>query len=234
MRPNLAAQDRNDIGWKALRGTAIFLAAMAAMLFLSAWTLRYWEAWVYLLVFGGLCVAGTLYFLKHDPKLIERRLAAGPTAEKETTQKRIMTAASVCIVLLYVVSGFDHRFGWSNVPAIAVALGDAGVVLGFLAIFRIFKENSYASATIEIGAEQKVITTGPYAFVRHPMYTGALLMFAATPLALGSYWALLLVIPLAGTLAWRLIDEERFLTRNLQGYDAYCRRTRYRLLPGLW
>jgi protein-S-isoprenylcysteine O-methyltransferase Ste14 len=223
-----------DLIRRSMRSTAVFLLAMAVMLFLPAWTLRYWQAWVFLIVFSAICVAGTLYFIKHDPALIERRLSVGPGAEKEASQKIIMTAASVCIVLLYVVPGLDRHFGWSHVAPALVVLGDIGVLLGFLGIFRVFKENSYASATVEIGKEQRVIDTGPYAFVRHPMYTAALLMFAATPLALGSYWALLLIIPLTGVLAWRLSDEERFLIRNLPGYAAYRQRTRYRLIPGVW
>jgi protein-S-isoprenylcysteine O-methyltransferase Ste14 len=224
----------NDLFRRSMRGTALFLLAMAVMLFLPAWTLHYWQAWLFLIVFSAICVAGTLYFIKHDPVLVERRLAGGPSAEKEPSQKIIMTAASVCIVLLYVVPGLDRHFGWSHVPPAVVVLGDIGVLLGFLGIFRVFKENSYASATVEIGKEQRVIDTGPYALVRHPMYTFALLMFGATPLALGSFWALLLIIPLVGVLAWRLLDEERFLVRNLPGYAAYRERTRYRLIPGVW
>lgn len=234
MTDNPQGPDRKDLLRRAMRSTVLFLVAMAAMLFLPAWSLRYWEAWVFLLLFGGLCVGGTLYFIKHDPKLVESRLAVGPAAEKEPTQKMIMAAASVCTILMYALPGFDHRFGWSHVPPAIVALGDIGVLLGFLAIFRVFTENSYAAATIQLGAEQKVITTGPYAFVRHPMYTAALLMFAATPIALGSYWTLLLVIPLIGTLAWRLTDEERFLVRELRGYPEYRATVRYRLIPGIW
>jgi protein-S-isoprenylcysteine O-methyltransferase Ste14 len=226
--------DTPDLIRRSMRSTAVFLVAMAVMLFLPAWTLRYWQAWLFLIVFSAICGAGTLYFIKHDPALIERRLSVGPGAEKEASQKIIMTAASVCIVLLYVVPGLDRHFGWSHVPPALVVLGDIGVLLGFLGIFRVFKENSYASATVEIGKEQRVIDTGPYAFVRHPMYTAALLMFAATPLALGSCWALLLIIPLTGVLAWRLSDEERFLIRNLPGYAAYRQRTRYRLIPWVW
>ena len=151
------------------------MAGLAALLFLPAWTLRWWQAWLFLAVFGGMCLAGTVYFLKHDPALVKRRLAVGPTAEKEPTQKRIMTFASVCVIFLYIVPGLDRRFAWSAVPLWLVLLGELGVMLGMFAILRVFRENSFASATIETAAEQKVIATGPYAVVRHPMYSGSLL-----------------------------------------------------------
>jgi protein-S-isoprenylcysteine O-methyltransferase Ste14 len=224
----------NDLARRSFVATAWFTAGLAVLLFLPAWTLAWWQAWVFLAVFGGMCVVGTLYFLRRDPALIERRLAIGPAAEKEPSQKRIMSWASACIVFLYIVPGLDRHFHWSDVPLWLVVLGDAGVVLGFLAILRVFKENSYASATIETAAGQKVIATGPYAYVRHPMYTGALLLFGATPLALGSYWGLLVVIPLAGLFAWRLTDEERFLLRDLPGYGDYRRAVPHRLVPWLW
>jgi protein-S-isoprenylcysteine O-methyltransferase Ste14 len=176
----------------------------------------------------------TLYFLKHDPELIERRLAAGPVAEKERTRKIIMTAAFAGFILLFAFPGIDHLFRWSTVPSVVVVLADLGLVLGYLVIFRVFKENSYASATIEIGAQQTVISTGPYSLVRHPMYAGALLMFVCTPLALGPYWALLIFAAIFPVLVWRLIDEERFLSRNLPGYTEYCQRVRYRLIPLIW
>jgi protein-S-isoprenylcysteine O-methyltransferase Ste14 len=219
---------------QALQATAQFLVALAVLLLLPAWTLLYWQAWLYLVVFGTASIWATLYFLKHDPALVVRRMAAGPGAEKEKSQKRIMTAASACIIALFVVPGLDHLFGWSAVPTPIVLLADIGVVLGYYIIFIVLKENSYASATIETGRDQLVVATGPYALVRHPMYSGALIMFGATPLALGSYWGLLLVIPLAGVLAWRLFDEEQFLIRKLRGYVAYRQDVRYRLIPGIW
>ena len=176
----------------------------------------------------------TLYFLKRDPALVERRLNAGPGAEREASQKPIQLAASVVFGATFVVSALDYRFGWSDVPESAVAAGNALVVLGFLSVFAVFRENSFASAIIEVGKGQKVVSTGPYALVRHPMYAGALLLFVGSPLALGSSWGLLLIVPMTAILIVRLLDEEKYLVRNLPGYEAYCAKVRYRLVPGVW
>jgi protein-S-isoprenylcysteine O-methyltransferase Ste14 len=219
---------------RSLRGMVLFTLASALLLFLPAWTLDYWQAWLFLGLFAVLCAGGTLYFIKTDPALVERRLSAGPTAETEPTQKRIMTAASAVVILLYVLPGLDRHFRWSEVSAPVVLLADLVYVLAFFGIYRVFRENTFAASTIGTAADQRVIATGPYAVVRHPMYSAALVMFAAMPLALGSWWTLPLIVPLAGILAWRLLDEERYLRAHLSGYEEYCRRTPYRLAPGLW
>ena len=161
-------------------------------------------------------------------------MAVGPTAEKEPAQKIIMTITSIGFLLLMVVPGFDYRWHWSAVPQWLVLAADGCIVASFVILFVVMKQNSYAAATIRVEADQPVISTGVYALVRHPMYAGALPLLVFTPLALGSYWALLVLIPLLPVLIWRLIDEERFLSRNLPGYDEYCRQTRYRLIPGVW
>jgi protein-S-isoprenylcysteine O-methyltransferase Ste14 len=228
------AATASDLRHPAWRANLLFLVGMWALLFPPAWTLRYWQAWVYWLIYAAMVVAGTHYFLKHDPKLVERRLAVGPGAERETTQKIIMTVALACFILSLIIPGIDHRLHWSAVPPWLVLLGNAGVVLGYAVIFIVVRENSFAAATIRVESEQPVISSGPYAIVRHPMYSGALLMLGITPLALGSYWGLLMVVPIFAALAWRLLDEERFLTRNLPGYADYCQRVRFRLIPGIW
>jgi protein-S-isoprenylcysteine O-methyltransferase Ste14 len=185
-------------------------------------------------VFVASTAATSFYFLKHDPKLVERRMAAGPMAESESTQKVIMAVTSVCFILLAVGPGLDHLWYWSDVPAWLVLLANAGVACSFAAIFFVLKQNSFAAATIRVEAEQPVISTGAYGIVRHPMYAGALPMIVFTPLALGSYWTALVLIPMVPALVWRLLDEERFLTLNLAAYADYCRQVRYRLIPGIW
>lgn len=213
---------------------SIFLPIFFALLFAPAGTLNYWQAWVYGILFTATTIGIGVYFLKHDPKAVARRMEVGPRAEQEPAQKVIMTLVLIGFVLLIVVPGFDRRGHWSSVPGWLAILADALVVLGLLGTALVLKQNAYAAATIRVELGQPVASTGLYAIVRHPMYSAALLILVFTPLALGSYWALLLVIPLVGVLAWRLLDEERFLIRNLPGYAAYRERTRYRLVPGVW
>jgi protein-S-isoprenylcysteine O-methyltransferase Ste14 len=179
-------------------------------------------------------IAITLYLARRDPALLARRMRGGPWAEKERTQKVIMSIASAGFIALLVLPGLDHRFGWSRVPAAAAIVGDLLMLLGWLGIFRVFRENSFTSSTIELAADQRVISTGPYAIVRHPMYAAALLMLLGIPISLGSWWGVLVVLALLPALIWRLLDEERFLSRNLPGYIAYQGRVRYRLLPRVW
>ena len=219
---------------RAWRGLVILALAMGLLLFLSAGTVGYWQAWAYLAVFFGAAVITTLYLMENDPALLERRLSAGPTAEKEKAQRIIMLFASAGFVALLVVPGLDHRLAWSHVPLYVVIAGDLLMAVGFWIIFLVYKENTFTSATIEVAADQKVVSTGPYAIVRHPMYAGGLLLFLATPLALGSYWGLLALAAMMPFLIWRLFDEERFLSRNLPGYAQYCAKVRWRLVPGIF
>lgn len=216
--------------WASLRG----LIAMAALLFLPAWTLDYWQAWLFIAVFVAATVAITVYLARNDPKLLERRMSAGPMAEKEPAQKLIMSVTMAGFIAALVVPALDHRFGWSAVPPAVSLAGDALIALGFLFVFLVLKENSYAASTIGVAEGQKVVSTGPYALVRHPMYAGALPLLAGTPLALGSWWGLAVVAAIVPALIWRLLDEERFLARNLAGYADYTRKVKYRLVPGVW
>ncbi|MGH6666104.1 MAG: methyltransferase family protein [Pseudolabrys sp.] len=212
----------------------LFLPLFALVLFAPAGSLHIWQAWLFAFVFIASTSALALYFMKNDPALIERRRAVGPAAETEPAQKVIMTMISAGFLLLIVVPGLDHRWHWSDAPTWLVLSADIGVVLSNVVFFVVMKQNSYAAATIRVEAGQPVVSTGAYAVVRHPMYAGALLLLVCTPLALGSYWTLLVLILLVPLLAWRLLDEERFLKVNLPGYADYCRHVRYRLIPFLW
>jgi protein-S-isoprenylcysteine O-methyltransferase Ste14 len=204
------------------------------LLFVTAGTMRYWQAWVYLAVLTGASLLTTLYLMNKDPALLERRMRGGPMAEKEATQRVIMWFASAGFVALLVVPALDHRFGWSAVPVYAVVLGDILVAAGFALILVVFRENPFTSATIEVAPRQRVIATGPYAVVRHPMYASALLYLVGTSLALGSYWGLLAFATMMPFLIWRMLDEDRVLARDLPGYTEYQRRVRHRLVPGIW
>ena len=219
---------------RAMVGLAQMLIVMALALFVSAWSLHYWQGWTFLAVFSVAVTIITFYFLKHDPALIERRIKAGPVAEQKTTQKIIQALASLCFIALLVVPGLDYRFGWSRVPTFMVLAGDVLVVAGLYIVFLVFRENSFTSAIIEVGKDQTVIATGPYRFVRHPMYAGAILMLLGMPLALGSTWGLLFCVPIYAVIVWRLIDEESYLRTNLNGYADYCARTPYHLIPWIY
>ena len=216
----------NNLNTKAWLWLLFLAIVMGLLLFLPARTARYWEAWGYLAVFFGSSLLHTLYLMKKDPALLKRRLSGGPTAEKEKTQKIIMLFASIGFIALLVVPALDHRFKWSSMPLYMVIAGDILTALGFYIIFFVYKENPFTSATIEVTGDQKVISTGPYAVVRHPMYAGSMLYLLGTPLALGSYCGLLVLAAMAPFLIWRLFDEERFLSKNLPGYTEYCAKVR--------
>ena len=224
----------NILHLKAFAGLLFLFVAMAALLFVPAGTSDYWQAWMFLAVYFASSLALTLYLMKADPALLQRRMRGGPTAEKEAVQKIIMVIASLGFVGLLVVPGLDHRFGWSQMPPAMALAGDGLVGIGWLAIFFVFRENSFTSATIELAPDQKVISTGPYALVRHPMYAGALVMLLGIPIALGSWWGILVVAAMLPALIWRLLEEEKFLARNLAGYVEYRNKVRYRLIPMVW
>ena len=221
----------NAKAWLALAGLAV---VTGLLLFVPAGTVHYWEAWAYLLIFTGASALITRYLMRKDPALLERRMSGGPTAEKQPAQKFIMLCTSIAFITLLVVPAFDHRLGWTTVPLEGVLAGDALVAIGFYLIFLVYRENTYASAVIEVAENQKVISTGPYTIVRHPMYASAYLYLLGTPLALASYWGFVSLAVMTPFLIWRLIDEERFLARNLSGYSAYQKRVRYRLVPFVW
>jgi protein-S-isoprenylcysteine O-methyltransferase Ste14 len=221
----------NARAWLAF---AIVAGVMCALLFGTAETTQYWQAWVYLSIFLGASVLTTRDLMKRDPALLARRMRGGPMFEKERTQQIIMVFASFGFIALLVVPALDHRFGWTAVPVWVVGLGDALVAIGFYFIFLVYRENSFTAATIEVAAGQTVITTGPYAIVRHPMYASGLLYVLGTPLALASYWGFVPLAAMAPFLLWRLLDEERILTRDLPGYAEYRRRVRHRLVPMVW
>ena len=219
---------------KAWLALAVLTVVMALLLFVPAGTLHYWQAWVYLAIFAGVSTLTTLDLIRTDPALLERRMRGGPTAEKQPMQKVIMLSMSIGFIALLVVPALDHRFGWSAVPLGGAVTGDVLVSLGFYLIFLVYRENTFTSATIEVAENQKVISTGPYARVRHPMYASAILYLLGTPLALGSYWGLAPVVAMMPFLVWRLLAEERFLARNLAGYTDYQKRVHHRLVPFVW
>ena len=228
--------DKHVLGIKkqAVFGLVALAVLLWLALFLPAWSLNYCQACIYWIVFLTCVTAISVYFIKKDLNLIENRLKTGPSAEKEIKQKIIQAFIGFFFILQIVIPSLDHHFQWSNVPAYLVIAGDIFVAIGLLIIFLVFKENSFTSVIIEVNKEQKVISKGPYEVVRHPMYSGALLMLLFTPLALGSFWGLLVFVPMFVVIVLRLLEEEKFLTKNLPGYEEYQQKTRYRLIPFVW
>ena len=224
----------NILHLKAFAGLLFLFVAMATLLFVPAGTTDYWQAWTFLAVYFASSIALSLYLMIADPALMQRRMRGGPTAEKEPVQKIIMIITSLGFVGLLVVPALDHRFAWSQMSPTMALAGDVLVGIGWLAIFFVFRENSFSSATIELAPDQKVISTGPYALVRHPMYAGALVMLLGIPIALGSWWGILVLAAILPALIWRLFEEEKFLARNLAGYVEYQNKVRYRLIPTIW
>jgi len=199
--------------------------------FLTAGTFNYWQAWAYIVILFIPMLTFLLYMFKHDPKFLERRMR---TREKRKQQKIIQLVGLAPFLLVYILPGLDKRFGWSKVPEGLSIAGLAMVLFGYLMILYVFLTNSYASRVVEVEKEQKVITTGPYSIVRHPMYTGTIFFYGVTPLALGSYWGMIFTVFIVIILVFRIVDEEKELIENLEGYREYTQKVKYRLIPGLW
>ena len=228
----IAAKNVTSIVRNVVAGVAAMAVALL-LFFAPVGTFDFPQAWVYL----GVTVAANAvmfeYFRRSDPDLLKRRMAS-PAGEKATSQKLLQAGAILTIAGIVVISSLDHRFVWSRVPLPVEVAGYALVVLGYLIYFIVFRENTFGGATIVVVPDQKVIDTGPYAIVRHPMYVGLLVVFLGTPLALGSWWGLVMLVPTALILVLRIRYEEAFLTVELPGYADYRRKVRYRIVPFLW
>jgi protein-S-isoprenylcysteine O-methyltransferase Ste14 len=211
------------------------LVVFGLMVFLLAGTFNYWQAWVFLLVVFALSgwIPG-IYLLRTNPVALQRRMRAGPTAETRMVQKVVIAGWYLSLAAMLVVSALDHRFGWSPVPTAICLVGDVLVAVGLGVAMLVVIQNSHAAATIRVEAGQKLISTGLYGLVRHPMYTGNVITMIGIPLALGSYWGLVFVVPGVIVLALRIRDEEKLLREELDGYREYTQKVRYRLVPHMW
>ncbi|MFA5858890.1 MAG: isoprenylcysteine carboxylmethyltransferase family protein [Elusimicrobiota bacterium] len=225
-----------EVNLKTLKKKVILLfigvfVILGSLFFLPAWTLKYWEGWVYIFIIAIPMSIFGLYLLKHDPKLLERRVRM---KEKQKDQKLIVKLSLLLYLPTFMLPGFDKRFGWSDVPLVLTIISFVIVFLGYMMTIYVFKTNSYASRIIEVEQGQKVIDTGPYAFVRHPMYLSLIIFYSFTPLALGSYWAMIPACMFVLVFIPRIIGEERELLKNLTGYQEYTQKVKYRLFPGVW
>jgi protein-S-isoprenylcysteine O-methyltransferase Ste14 len=210
------------------------LVVASLMLFLPAGTFNYWQAWVFLAVFALSTWIPGIYVLRTNPVALQHRMRAGPTAENRMVQKVVIAGWYSSLAAVLVVSALDHRFGWSSVPTAIWLVGDVLVAVGLSVTMLVVIQNSYAAATVRVETGQKLVSTGLYRLVRHPMYAGNLTMVVGIPLALGSYWGLVLVIPGLVVLAVRIRDEEKLLQGELDGYREYTQKVRYRLVPYMW
>ena len=225
----------NNLYFRAIRGSLAGFVAFFAVIFIPAWTLDYWQGWAFFATLSLSTTLVTIYMALYDRKLLESRLSMGPTVETTRVQKIITAISMPILTALFVLMIFDHRFGWSPaVPTYLSVFGDVLAALGLLVYFLVVRENRYAASTVRIAEGQTVVSTGPYAVVRHPMYAGALLVFIGAPLALGSWWGLLYVPLVVAGFAWRLLDEEKLLRENLPGYSEYMHKVRCRLVPYIW
>jgi protein-S-isoprenylcysteine O-methyltransferase Ste14 len=216
---------------RALINAIVSVPLIWLIIFLPAGTFDYWQAWVFIAIISVCGLLTSAYFWRKDRSLLERRMRF---TETDRAQKLIVALIYSLLVTTIVLAARDHRMHWSSDIAWLVVLGDVLVVAGSYVYFLVFRENSFAAATIQVSADQRVISTGPYAVVRHPLYVGLLITVIGIPLALGSYWALLLLLPMLPLVVWRLQNEEAFLAKSLPGYRQYQQTLRWRLIPGLF
>lgn len=204
------------------------------IMFVVAGTIDYWQAWLLLAVFVVSVSTSNIYLLRNHPAALQRRMQGGPIAETRMVQKAVMGGLWLSLVTMLVVSVLDHRFGWTHVPPVICLAGNVLVAVGLMTPMVVVIQNNYAAATVRVEAGQRLASTGLYGLVRHPMYTGNVIMMVGIPLALGSYWGLVLVAPGLTVLAFRIRDEETMLRQELDGYLEYTQKVRYRLVPGMW
>ena len=230
-KSELTQQEMKSLIKKIIIRFSFFPIFLGLLILLPAGTFNYWQVYIYFAVLVVPMTFVLLYFLQNDPEFLERRTKA---KEKEKEQFLIAILSTLIFLAGFIIPGLDHRFTWSYVPIYLSISADIIILMGYLIIFFVFKQNSYASRIIEVNENQKLISTGLYSFVRHPMYIGVLIMFIPTPIALGSYWGLIPFALLPVSLVLRILNEEKVLSDNLKGYKEYCQKTRYRLIPFIW
>lgn len=207
------------------------IAFVGVLLFIPAGGLDYINAWLLIgLLFVPMLALGVILFIK-APDLLEKRLGV---KEKEKTQKGVVAFSGVLFVGGFVVAGLDFRFGWSHIPMWTVIVASVILLVAYALYAEVMRENAYLSRTIELQENQKVVDTGLYGIVRHPMYAVTIWLFLAIPVILGSWWSLLCFVPYPIAMIFRIQNEEKVLLQGLEGYADYKKRVKYRILPFLW
>jgi protein-S-isoprenylcysteine O-methyltransferase Ste14 len=219
---------------KRIAGQTAALLILFALIFVSAGTIDFWQGWVFCLSFLFSTIAIGIYLIQYDRPLLERRMRFGPWQESRPLEKVVITLTFLMFVALVIVPALDHRFAWSRVPGGLVVIANILMVSTFGFFLVVLRANSYAASTITVEAGQRVISTGPYAYVRHPMYAGAALLVLSIPLALGSWWGLLVAVITPPLLIARILDEERALATELPGYRDYLLAVPWRVIPLVW
>ncbi|MBA0046596.1 isoprenylcysteine carboxylmethyltransferase family protein [Mycobacteroides sp. LB1] len=219
---------------KVLAFGLVELVVFGLVLFLLAGTFNYWQAWAFLAVFALSTWIPTMYLQQVNPAAHERRKHAGPVAETRTVQKVLIGGWYLSLAAMVVISALDHRFGWTSAPAVICVVGEVLVAVGLGVTSLVVIQNSFAASTVQVETGQTLVSTGLYGLVRHPMYTGNVVTVIGFPLALGSYWGLVSVIPGLIVLIVRIRDEEKLLAEELDGYLEYAQKARYRLVPYMW
>ena len=230
-KSEMTQQEMKSLIKKIIVRFSFFPVFLGLLILIPAGTFNYWQVYVYFATLIVPMIFVLFYFLKTDPKFLERRTK---TKEKEKQQTIVSILSTIVFLAGFILPGLDHRFTWSDVPVYLSIAADIIILFGYLIIFSVFRQNSYASRIIEISEDQTIISTGLYGIVRHPMYIGVLIMFIPTPIALGSYWGLIPFALLPVSLILRILNEEKVLSDNLKGYKEYCQKTRYRLIPSIW
>ena len=219
--------------FQSIRNFIIGVIVLGGVLCLLAWKLDYWQGWVFTVLFAALTTSQGIYLAIKDPELLARRMQVAPTGESKA-QRIFLIVGLLADLCLIVFSALDYRFGWSQMPLFVSLVGDALIVLSFVVYIIVFRVNSYAASSIQTFEGQTVISTGPYALVRHPKYVGDLFLVIGIPIALASWWGLAFLVLVLAALAWRILDEEKLLKKDLPGYTEYTQKVRYRLVPYVW
>jgi protein-S-isoprenylcysteine O-methyltransferase Ste14 len=204
---------------------------ISALLFVPAGSIEFWNAWIFMGVLFIPMLFVIVYLIFRDPELLFKRLN---TNEKEKTQKKVVLLTSIIFLSAFIISGLDYRFHWSTIPFQIVILSAIIVLIGYILFFIVMRQNSYASRVVEIQEKQKVIDTGLYRIVRHPMYSGAILIFMFMPLVLGSFYALIPLIIFPFQMRTRMKNEEQLLENELDGYIEYKKKIKYKIIPFVW